>query len=110
MDTKIELNIKICRFQSWLTKLVRILLVLYSKVYWHSATSYREFQSLININMYYRVITGDRYLLESEKERKRLRYKVGNPKLPDLQCFEVSKRIFFFVIRELNKVCKVLWI
>ena len=41
IDVKTMLDTKVHRLQSWLTRLVRILLVLCFKIYWHLATFLR---------------------------------------------------------------------
>jgi len=39
VGTRTRLDIKACRFLSWIIRLARILLVLSSESYWHIATS-----------------------------------------------------------------------
>ena len=42
-------------------------------------------QSFPSINGVYRVVTQSKYYLGSKKEQERLRYKVGNPRLPNFR-------------------------
>ena len=54
------------------------------------------------------MIAWNRHCIKSKKKGMRLRHKIGNLRLPDLQYFKVSKRKLYSIIRAINRVYRVL--
>ena len=79
VDVKIGLDTRVYKSQSQLIRLVRILLVLCSKMYQCLFTFLQivleESQNFVSVDQIYKIVTRDKYQSRSKKQRRRLRYK-----------------------------------
>jgi len=108
-DTKMGLNIKVYKLQSWVSRLVRILLVEIFETYWHLATFYiwhcrNPSASLILMELWN--CFKDDIMWEVRKSERGWNMRVSNLGPPDSRMFQdLWSENSVLLLEQLNKDC-----